>query len=315
MSDDVLILGSTDTTLAVADAATAQGIRVAAIAHTGATFSISYAPGGVRNARAADIPGWCARHHAREIAFENFRSLESALGDHQFSACLVAGWHHKVPRTFRARFGDRCVGYHASLLPALRGGAPLNWAILAGLEETGVSLFVLGDGVDDGPIYGQERFAVGSGSYVSDLVDASAAASVALTRRYLPGIVSGLATPAPQVGDPSYGLQRSPEDGRVDWSRAATDIHRLVRAVSRPYAGAKTRFGDRELAIHRAAVMSNVPTILGSPGQIAAISGIPAPVIVCGEGALAIEEAVFEGGESAIQFLQDSSNQRLGRRP
>ena len=68
-------------------------------------------------------------------------------------AFLVSGWYHMVPRKWRAL--APAYGLHASLLPDYSGGAPLVWAMIKGEEKTGITLFQLGDGVDDGPILGQ----------------------------------------------------------------------------------------------------------------------------------------------------------------
>src|SRR5207237_408862 len=153
---------------------------------------------------------------------------------------LAAGWYHFIPAAVRRRLDRGCAGLHASLLPKLRGGAPLSWAILTDQERTGVTLFELADDVDDGPIYGQRGFPIGPRARVAELVASAERASLELVSDCLPAIADGRLTATPQVGEPSYGLQRSPEDGWIDWRWPALEVDRLVRAVGRPYSGALT---------------------------------------------------------------------------
>ena len=310
MSARVLVLGSTDFTLATADAIECAGVKVGAIAYVGDTFRISYAKGGAKNFRSADIAGWCAENNAEAIHYTNIDALAKAVANDRFSLCVLAGWYHLVPGSFRRIFEHGCIGFHASLLPKLRGGAPLSWAILSDLSETGLSLFEVGDGVDDGPLYAQERIAIGSETYVSELIDETRRAADRIIQRCLPGILSGRVCARPQEGAPSYCLQRTPEDGRVDWSNSAEEINRLVRAVSRPYPGGLARLNCQEIAIHRTEVTTDIE-LRGTPGQIAILPGCTWPIIACGRGCIAILEAEFEDGRDALPVLRMSSNMRL----
>jgi methionyl-tRNA formyltransferase len=303
-------MGSTDFTLVVADAIEQAGAKVGAIVHVGDTFRISYSAEGVSNYRRADIATWCAAHEAQAMLFTDVKDLSGQVADHEFTMCLLAGWYHMVPPSFRMKFERGCAAFHASLLPNLRGGAPLNWAILRGLTETGLSLFEVGDGVDDGPIYDQESFAIGPRTRVRDLIEATAEAGAAIISRSLPGILSGKIQARPQAGEPSYCLQRSPEDGRIDWRQSATSIDRLIRAVGRPYPGGLTSLDGQSLAVHAANVACDV-SLVGSPGQIANLPGNPWPLVVCGDGCLAICEAEWAGGADAVPELRKSSNKRL----
>ncbi len=308
---EVLILGGTDVTLAVADAVIDAGVGVRAIVHVGETFSISYSAAPVANVRRADIPAWCARRGVAAIPFVNFAELAGSPHLEGVEACLVAGWYHMAPRAFRDRFPRGCLGLHASLLPQLRGGAPLNWAILSGLSETGVSLFELGDGVDDGGVYGQARFPISARATIAELVVASSAASAALVRDHIAAICAGRARPQPQVGAPSYALQRSPTDGRIDWRDDAERIDRLVRAVGRPYPGAYAHLDGRKILLWEAHRPSGGPEVLGAPGQIARLSEVDWPCIVTGRGLLVVTAATDEAGDDMLPLLRRSANQRM----
>jgi methionyl-tRNA formyltransferase len=306
----ILLLGGTDLTLAMAERLSAIGAKPAGVVHLGETVRISYRPQGLSNVRHADLAGWCARNATPAIGFTDNAAVARFAGDIAADLLLVAGWYHMVPADLRARFVRGAVGFHASLLPALRGGAPLPWAILSGATETGMTMFALGDGTDDGPIYGQRRIAIGPRTAVGELVAAAEAAALSLVGECLPGIASGALAPRAQSGTPSYGLQRAPEDGRLEWRRSAIDLDRLVRAVGKPYPGAFADLGSDRITIWRAD-FRDVPTVWGMPGQICRIPEEPDPVVVTADGLLVIREAVDAAGEDAIPRLRRAANQRF----
>lgn len=311
MPDGLLILGGSDLTLRVARAAHSAGVPLAGMVSVGESFSISYSREKVRNARAADIAGCAAELGVPFRPFTSYDDLAAWLPERRPAAALAAGWYHMIPARFRALFSRGCLGLHASLLPELRGGAPLNWAILTGRMETGVTLFEMGDGVDDGPIYGQERFPIAPRAFIADLVEASALACERLVREKLAGILAGALVPKTQAGEPSWALQRSPADGGIEWVQGAQAIDRLVRATSHPYPGAFTSLDGRTIRIWRARPASDPLRVYGRPGQIARLPHLAEPCVVTGAGCLLVEEAAFDDGDDAVPVLVRSGNRRL----
>jgi methionyl-tRNA formyltransferase len=305
-----LLLGGTDLTQAVAERMLAAGIELAGVVYVPKVFDISYEPGRLHNSRFADLAAWCASAGAPALIYEGPESVTAHAEHCRADFALAAGWYHMIPRSVRARFSRGCAGLHASLLPKFRGGAPLVWAILAGESQAGMSLFELGDGVDDGGLYAQKPFPIGTRTKVGELVAAAEAAAVELVEECLPLIASESLAPRPQQGEPSYGLQRAPRDGRIDWSRPAEDIDRLVRAVGRPYPGAFTSFNNRQVCVWESEPFDGV-SIYGTPGQIAMISGKSDPCVVTGSGALLVREATDSKGVSMMSVLRRSGNQRL----
>lgn len=276
----------------------------------GAQFEISYAKEPVPNVRHGRIERWCHEHKVPYKETTDSAAMASFAAEQGAELGLVAGWYHLIPRSVRSRFSRGVVGIHASLLPMLRGGAPLNWAILSGLQETGVTLFELGDGVDDGPIYGQVSVALGARTTIGELVELAEAASLRLVGETLPLIDSGAIETRAQTGTATYGLQRAPDDGRIDWSQSAEQIDRLVRATGRPYPGAFTAIEGRVIRIwsgqHAAA-----PSVFGRPGQIARVPEHAEPCVVTGSGILVVQEATFNDGTDALSLLRASNNRRL----
>lgn len=306
----IVVFGGTELTLAVAERALELQLELAALAYVGDQFEISYAPHGVENSRAVDIEAWCTDHGVAAHRYRGTDALAEMANAAEAELGLAVGWYHMIPRRVRSAFRRGCVGLHASLLPRFRGGAPLNWALLAGETETGVTLFELGDGVDDGPVYGSRSFAVASDATIRELVEDCERASLQLITDHLPAIVDGSVRPTPQAGPATYSLQRAPEDGQIDWNRPAADIERLVRAVTRPYPGARTSLDGSQIFIW-AAEASRIPIVYGAPGQIALVPEIGFPCVVTGEGLLVIRDATDGSGASVMDDLRRAVHRRL----
>jgi methionyl-tRNA formyltransferase len=118
------------------------------------------------------------------------------------------------------------VNLHFSLLPRWRGAAPVERAVLAGDERTGVDLMAVEEGLDTGGVYDRWETAIGPDDTVADLRSRLAAAGADLL---VTNLTKGLGEPAPQVGEPTYAHKLDPEELHVDWSRPALDVHRRVR--------------------------------------------------------------------------------------
>ncbi len=128
---------------------------------------------------------------------------------------------------------------HGSLLPKYRGRAPLNWAILKGETETGVTLHQMVEKPDAGGIVDQQAVAIGPDETALEVFRKLTDAAEAVLRRSLEALVSGKVALRPNdLSTGSYYGRRTPEDGRIDWSKSAQEIHNLVRAVAPPFPGA-----------------------------------------------------------------------------
>ena len=136
---------------------------------------------------------------------------------------------------------------HGSLLPKFRGRAPVNWAVLKGETSTGATLHAMTPRADAGPIVDQEAVPIGPDDTAFDVQLRVTAAAVVILARKIEELKAGKAkqTPQDESAATRFGKRR-PEDGRIDWSRPAKQVHDLVRAVTHPYPGAFTDlFGGR----------------------------------------------------------------------
>ncbi len=174
------------------------------------------------------------------------------------------------------------VNLHFSLLPRWRGAAPVERAILAGDSETGVCLMALEQGLDTGPVYARETVTIGAEETAAQLTGRLVEVGTKMLVSTLGQGVGGLPEPQPQQGEPTYASKLEPEELRLDWSRPAEELHRVVR-VGRAW----TTFRGRRLLVLAARVAS-VPGGRG-PGSI---DGVTAAT---GEGALELLEVQPEG--------------------
>ena len=152
------------------------------------------------------------------------------------------------------------VNIHFSLLPRWRGAAPVERAILAGDEVTGVDLMVVEEGLDTGGVYRRTEVPIGP----DDTLDELRGRLVAEACDLLVGALrEGLGEPAPQQGDAVYADKLTAEDRRLDWSAPAVDVHRRVRL-----GDAWTTHDGKRLKVWR----TNVPPAGGGP-QVATADG------------------------------------------
>jgi methionyl-tRNA formyltransferase len=130
---------------------------------------------------------------------------------------------------------------HGSYLPRYRGRAPLNWAIINGEDHTGVSLHVMVKEADAGDLVDQEKIPIGPEETAAAVLPRIRAAAVIVLSRQLDGLLAGRAPRSVQDHTlATYFGKRTPEDGRMDWTKSAREIFNLVRALSQPFPGAFT---------------------------------------------------------------------------
>ena len=141
---------------------------------------------------------------------------------------------------------------HGSLLPRYRGRAPVNWAILRGERECGATLHYMVERADAGDIVDSQPVPILIDDDAREVYAKVTLAAETVLVRSLPALIAGSAPRRPQPILPGeYFGRRRPEDGRIDWSRPALEIHNLVRAVAPPFPGAFGAVGCERWEIHR----------------------------------------------------------------
>jgi len=140
-----------------------------------------------------------------------------------------------------------CLNLHGSLLPPYQGRCPVNWVLIHGEKETGVTLHYMTPRPDDGDIVGQKRVPIDDNDTALSLHKKLATAAGDLLDDLLPKIRENRAERIPQEkSSASYFGGRKPEDGEIDWRQDAAGVRNLVRAVTRPYPGAFSYLGNRK---------------------------------------------------------------------
>jgi methionyl-tRNA formyltransferase len=173
------------------------------------------------------------------------------------------------------------VNIHFSLLPRWRGAAPVERALLAGDERTGVCIMEVVEALDAGAVHAVAEIPIGDDATAEELRDELAEVGA---RLLVETLEAGLDAPTPQAGEPTYAKKITASVLHLDWSLPAAQLHRVVRV-----GGAWTTFRGRRLRVWEA----HISSADGAPGTVSVDGGWP--VVATGEGALVLDEVQPEG--------------------
>ncbi len=212
---------------------------------------------------------------ATELGIPVSHSLDDALAADADLGVVVA-YGRIIPASVLDRLA--MVNIHFSLLPRWRGAAPVERALLAGDERTGVCLMVVEESLDTGGVYRRSEIEITDDATLDslrrELVEIG-------TRQLVDALREGLGDPAPQQGDPVYAEKVRPDELEIDWFRDTSSIHRLVRL-----GGAWTTFRGKRLKIHKAT------PVVAAEGESGTIDGL---VVATDDGGLELAVVQPEG--------------------
>ena len=199
------------------------------------------------------------RAEALGIAVRAPESLRVATAQEAFAAlgaevAVVVAYGLILPRAVLAAPGRGCLNIHASLLPRWRGAAPIHRAVMAGDRETGVCVMAMEAGLDTGPVLLREATPIGREETTGDLHDRLAAMGARLIVEALGRLDELVPEPQPEEGV-TYAAKIDKAEARVDFSRPAVGVDRLIRGLS-PWPGAWTERDGRRLKLLRSRVGS-----------------------------------------------------------
>jgi methionyl-tRNA formyltransferase len=202
---------------------------------------------------------------------------------------------------------------HGSLLPAYRGRCPVNWVIINGEKQTGVTLHYMIDKPDAGDIVGQKAVTIDLADTAKTLYDKLCKAAKELLDELLPLIKSGQIPRQKQdLQAGSYYGGRRPEDGRIDWNKSATEIYNLIRGVTRPYPGAFALTENKEKVI----IWWGEPKELNKSKAVGSVEiGTQDVLVQTGKNAIKLLEIEIQGkcftGSQIAEYFQKGKVTKL----
>lgn len=241
-----------------------------------------------------------ARHDVPVHIDESIEAVAAAIGALKPSIIYSFSYRHLIPESMLELAPLGAFNLHPSLLPAYRGRAPVNWVLVNGERETGVTLHHMVARADAGDIVGQRAVAIDDSDNARTLYHKLVPLGVELIDELHPKIVAGIAPRRKMdIAKGSYFGRRRPEDGRIDWRWPARRIFNLVRAVTHPYPGAFCFVDGRKLLVWEAKIgAENGPC--GAPGKVVRELADGALEIAAGDGSVIVKVAQFEGGVEGI---------------
>ena len=185
------------------------------------------------------------------------------------------------------------INLHASLLPKYRGAAPIQWAIMNGDKETGITTFFIEKRVDTGAILLQDKAEIAKEETAGELHDRLAVLGAELLAKTVDLLVKGTLENRRQAGTPTRAPKILPEHCQINWNRSAVDIYNQVRGLS-PFPGAFTQLENKRIKIFRVSVVDIKNNPLAKQGEIVLVSdgGI---VVKTGQQYISIQELQMEG--------------------
>ncbi len=250
------------------------------VAHTG--FGDLIARYGLNAQAFTTLKGEEGAHH-----MEFARAAKPDLG-------IVAGVSELVPGAMLSLPPKGFIGMHPTLLPEGRGRAPIPWALIHDLKETGVTLFYADGSADTGDILDQAPVPIYDTDTAPILGGRTDDMACALFVRNLPLLTNGTAPRVKQEESRATNWpRRRPEDGLIDWRKNSRALYNWVRALTRPYPGAFSHCDGKTLFVW--AAQETQTDLRGTPGEILALDG-EAALAATADGALKLTEVGWQDG-------------------
>ena len=231
---------------------------------------------------------------------------QAAFAAHEADAAVVVAYGLILPQAILDAVPLGCWNGHASLLPRWRGAAPIQRAIMAGDEETGVMVMRMEAGLDTGPVAMAEKVAIGPDTTAAELHDVLSATCADLMVRAMGALERGLLETTPQAeSGVTYAEKIDKAEARIDWSRPAREVHNHIRGLS-PFPGAWTEIGLGAQNVKGPVRVKVLRSVLaqgsGAPGTVLD-DGL---TIACGEGAVRLVrvQRAGKGVQETDEFLR-----------
>ncbi len=290
----IIFMGTPDFSVPVLEGIIAAGHEVVAV------YTRAPKPAGRRGLDLTPSPVQvCTEKHGLKIfSPKTLRTDEEAalFREHAADVAVVVAYGLILPKSILDAPAKGCLNLHGSLLPRWRGAEPIQRAIIAGDQETGVMVMRMEEGLDTGPVGATARVAIGPDMTAGELHDQLSQAGASLMVEELAALADGKLTFTPQAEEGvTYAQKIDKAEARIDWAKPAHEVHNIIRGLS-PFPGAffEADFGK---GVERVKVLrSTLATEQGASGT--ALDD--ALTIACGEGAVRLVE-VQRSGKAPMQ--------------
>jgi methionyl-tRNA formyltransferase len=255
---------------------------------------------GVLHTSDSPARAYAIKHGITVSSLRDIRELQSIIEKAQPDAVVISSFNRILPKDVLAT--SRFINVHYSPLPAYRGRANVNWAIINGEETAAISIHHVTPGLDDGNLLFQERIVIGENDTIQSIYDRLNAIQ---ERELGPAVIKAVAgnPGVPQDHQQAtYCCGRVPDDGEIDWTRTSVAIGQLIRALGPPFPGAFTHLDSQRLVIARAEPKKDAHRFVGRvPGRVIGRSGREGWVdVLTGDGVLRLFDVIPDKATASI---------------
>lgn len=215
--------------------------------------------------------------------------------------CIIVAAYGKIlPKDILEIPSYGCINIHGSLLPKYRGAAPIQWAVLNGDAETGITIMQMDEGLDTGDILAVSKVSIPQEITSGQLFDQLAEEGANLLIKTLPDILNKAITPQKQEGESSYAAMLSKKDSPLDFSKSVKEVHNKIRGLN-PWPVATLMWGQKKAKVFSSKLGGETHAV---PGTL--VSGTPLQIACGDQKTIEITEIQLEGGKrlSAEEFFR-----------
>ncbi|GHV90871.1 methionyl-tRNA formyltransferase [Spirochaetia bacterium] len=215
------------------------------------------------------IEALCCQYNYKYTNDLSMKNQLTILKENSVDFILVYGYRRLIKKEVCEEAQHGAIAMHYAMLPKYRGFAPVNWAIINGENETGVSLFFLTEGIDDGDIIEQKPVSILVQDDINTVLEKCNAEALKIFDKQFDLFENGIINRLPQDHSvASYTCARSPEDGLICWDNSTIKIHNLIRALTYPFPCAYTYLNGEIIHIIDAEILECGNYIVTIPGKI-----------------------------------------------
>ena len=222
----------------------------------------------------------------------NIREEYQTILDYEPDMIVTCAYGQFIPKIVVDYPKYGCINVHGSLLPKLRGGAPIHWAIINGEKTTGITVMLMDKKMDAGDIISQRSLDIGDDEILDSLYQRMSILGKELLLDTIPSIIDGTAKYFPQNEDEvTFGLNVRKEEEKIDFSKSVVDIKNLVRGLN-SVPGAYCLFDDNRMKVYQVEIVSSNKN--GELGEIVAVDN-DGMIVKCSDGYIKILDIAISG--------------------